>query len=58
MNKLMIVVWLVFGLYFIIASAGDSSAISTAICAAIAMFCGFMVARHMADIVKPGGNDE
>ena len=43
--------WLVFGLYFIIAAMGRDAGIA----AAMAMFCGFMVARNVADMVPSNG---
>lgn len=49
MKKLLLGFWLTFGIYFIIASIGGGAPI----CAAMAMICGFMVARNWADIVQP-----
>lgn len=40
------VMWFVFGLYFVIACLGRGNGVS----AAMAMACGFMVARNMADV--------
>lgn len=45
-KKIWMVFWLIFGIFFIVASYGDG-----AVCAAMSMLCGFMVARNMADLV-------
>lgn len=46
-HKILMVVWALFGMYFIIAATGGgcmTSAIGSA-------FCWFMVARNMADVI-------
>lgn len=56
MKKLLMMIWLLAGIYFIVASVGGGSFI----CSAMAMVCGFMVARNLADVVPPdpaGGVD-
>lgn len=52
MKKLLMLIWLLAGIYFIVASAGGGGFISPA----MAMVCGFMVARNFADIVRPTAN--
>ena len=47
MKRLWMVIWLLLGMYFVIACLGRGNGVS----AAMAMVCGFMVARNMADIV-------
>lgn len=47
--KLWMIVWLVLGGYSIVAAHGGGGAIS----AAMAMVCGFMVARNVTDMTKP-----
>ena len=47
MKKLLAVSWLLLGIYFVIVCTGKGAGVS----AAIGMFCGFMVARNLADIV-------
>ena len=49
MKKILAVSWLLLGLYFVVAATGKGTGVTTA----IAMFCGFMVARNVADIVAP-----
>ncbi len=48
MKKAIMVIWFLIGLYFVIACLGRGNGVS----AAMAMACGFMVARNMADVVK------
>jgi hypothetical protein len=47
MKKALMVMWLLIGIYFVIACLGRGNGVS----AAMAMACGFMAARNMADIV-------
>jgi hypothetical protein len=46
-KKVLATTWFCLGVYFVISSLGKGSGVS----AAIAMVCGFMVARNMADII-------
>lgn len=52
MKKLLMLIWLFAGIYFVVASAGGDGFISPI----MAMVCGFMVARNFADIVRPAAN--
>lgn len=47
MKKLWMTVWALAGTYFVVAVAGGGRWIA----AAMAMLCGFMVARNMADAI-------
>lgn len=47
LKKALMVVWFLLGIYFVIGCLGRGCGVS----AAIAMACGFMVARNMADVV-------
>ena len=47
MKKALIIVWLLIGIYFVIACLGRGNGVS----AAMAMVAGFMAARNMADVV-------
>lgn len=47
MKKSLMIMWLLIGIYFVIACLGRGNGVS----AALAMFAGFMVARNMADVV-------
>jgi len=47
-KKLLALIWLLSGLYFVIVCIGKGSGVS----AAISMICGFMVARNLANIVS------
>lgn len=48
MKKLLAATWLLLGAYSVIAAYGGGAAR----CAALAMVCGFMVARNLADLVE------
>lgn len=48
-KKIWALIWLLTGLYFVVAAIGKGAGAT----AAIAMVCGFMVARNVADIVAP-----
>lgn len=47
MKKVLASIWLLLGIYFVIACTGNGAGVS----AALSMVCGFMVARNLADIV-------
>jgi len=49
MKKFLAGSWLLLGLYFVVASIGGGGGATSA----MAMVCGFMVARNVADIVAP-----
>lgn len=46
-KALLMVAWMLFGIFYIIAAVGAGGGIH----AIGAMICGFMVARNMADVV-------
>lgn len=48
MKQLLMLIWMLAGIYFIVASAGGGGFISPT----MAMVCGFMVARNFADIAQ------
>jgi hypothetical protein len=48
-NNLLILWWFLLGLYFVIASGGGGSGF---VSGAMAMFCGFMVARSIATVLE------
>ncbi len=52
MKKLLMLIWLLAGVYFVVASAGGGGFISPA----MAMVCGFMVALNFSDIAQPAEN--
>lgn len=48
MKTFLAVAWCLLGLYFVVASIGGGGGAT----AMMAMICGFMVARNLADVVK------
>lgn len=47
MKKLLAIAWCLTGLYFVVASIGGGGGATSM----MAMICGFMVARNLADVV-------
>ena len=50
MKKFLAIAWCLTGLYFVVASIGGGGGGGAT--SAMAMICGFMVARNLADVVK------
>ena len=48
MKTSLTIAWCLIGLYFVVAATGKGTGVTTA----IAMVCGFMVARNLADVIK------
>lgn len=48
MKTFLATAWCLIGLYFVVVAIGKGTGATTA----IAMVCGFMVARNLADVVK------